>query len=93
MLMSFGFEWCKVYNALVDDACSDADIDAHFVNDDAANDAANTNDVHIKMLNVARHLAFALEDARFVVHDILIILYMPLILKHFFIHTECSMLK
>ncbi len=79
MLLSFDFEWCKVNNALADDACSDVDIDAHFVNDAVANVAADTNDVHMKMLNAARHLAFALEDAHFVVDAILIILCMPLI--------------
>jgi len=84
MLISFGFRWCKVYNALVDDACSDANIDANFVNDVAANAPVDTNESHMKMLNAARHLAFVLDDAHFVVDDILIILRLPLILELFF---------
>ena len=84
MVMSSGFVWCKVYNALADDACSDADIDAHIVNDAAANAAADTNDIHMKMLNAARHLAYVLDDAHVGVDGILIILRVTLILKHFF---------
>ncbi len=84
MLMPSGFVWCKVYNALADDACSDADIDAHIVNDVAANAAADTNNMYIKMLNVARHLAYVLDDAHVGVDNILIILRVPLIVKHFF---------